>query len=121
MNINSVNNLSFRAEVSQRFLAPAKRHLENATYRQQSMFEDNVAMFENMPNTEGIIISYERVRENGEMKHALVAQKGDKKVTLSVRDDVGAAAAAQNHFLTLCAVDTDGGSLAQRQRTVFIF
>lgn len=86
MNINSVNNLSFRAEVSQRFLAPAKRHLENATYRQQSMFEDNVAMFENMPNTEGIIISYERVRENGEMKHALVAQKGDKKVTLSVKD-----------------------------------
>jgi hypothetical protein len=35
---------------------------------------------------EDITISYERTRENGELKHSLVAQKGDKKVVLSTKD-----------------------------------
>ena len=66
---------------------PAQRHLEqNGNYRQQTLFEENVDMFENMPNSQGITISYERASENGEIKHALIAQKGDKKVTLSTKD-----------------------------------
>ena len=86
MNINSINNLSFSAKISPRFLTPAKRYLEDANYRQQIKFEDNLDMFSKMPYTEDIIISYERTRENGELKHALVAQKGDKKVVLSTKD-----------------------------------
>ena len=86
MNINSINNMPFRAEISRRFLVPAQRHLENASYRQQVQFEDNVDMFENMPNTQGITISYERVSQDGKIQHALVAQKGDKKVVLSTKD-----------------------------------
>ena len=87
MNINSINNIPFRAEVSQRFSVPAKRHLEqNGNYRQQIQFEDNVEMFEKMPNTQGITISYEKVPKDGKIQHALIAQKGDKKVTLSIKD-----------------------------------
>ena len=87
MNINSIKNIPFKAEISRRFLVPAQRHLEqNGTYRQQLMFDDNVNMFKNMPNSQGITISYERVNEDGKIKHALIAQKGDKKVTLSTKD-----------------------------------
>lgn len=86
MNINSINNVSFGAEISRRFLVPAQRHLENATYRQQINFEDNVDMFQKMPYTEGITISYERVSQDGKIQHALIAQKGDKKVVLSTKD-----------------------------------
>jgi len=86
MKINSINNTSFKANISSRFLAPAKRQLENATYTQQINFEDNLNMFKAMPNTQGITISYERIREDGELKHALIAQKGDKKVILSQKD-----------------------------------
>ena len=39
-----------------------------------------------MPDTQGITISYERINEEGKMKHALIAQKGDKKVVLSTKD-----------------------------------
>ena len=86
MNLNSVNNVSFKAEISPRFLVPARRCLEEAPYRQQANFDDSVRMFKNMPNTDGITISYEKTREDGELKHVLLAQKGDKKVILSKKD-----------------------------------
>lgn len=86
MNIAPLNNLSFEATISKRFLTPAKKYLEEASYREQVNFEDSVDFFEKMPNTEGITISYEKTRKDGKLKHSLIAQKGDKKVVLSTKD-----------------------------------